>query len=234
MKNVLVGCSKGIGLEVGKLLLSETSSQIVGISRSSPPLKDCRFTHVAADLNDDLALTQAISEIDFSEIDNIIYCAGINPVTLSEKITSQLLTYVFQVNFFAFARIAQAFSQEITNYRETSIVAIGSIWSSFGIPGRSIYGASKGAISSYCKHLSAELRPRGCLVNCISPGFTDTSLTAKTSQDPHILRAFERHPYETKMNPRSVAKHILSFTRPHNKYITGQEIFVDNGFSAHV
>src|SRR6202046_2407066 len=55
-----------------------------------------------------------------------------------------------------------------------SIVLNGSIASIKGLPGRSVYGASKAALLSFARTWLVELKDRGIRVNVLSPGPIDT------------------------------------------------------------
>src|SRR3984893_9208675 len=55
-----------------------------------------------------------------------------------------------------------------------SIVNIGSVNSTMGIPGSSVYAGTKGALNSITLSLSKELGPRKIRVNAINPGLIET------------------------------------------------------------
>src|ERR1700730_9153285 len=58
-----------------------------------------------------------------------------------------------------------------------SIVNIGSVNSTMGIPGSSVYAGTKGALNSITLSLSKELGPRKIRVNAINPGLIEPAGT---------------------------------------------------------
>jgi NAD(P)-dependent dehydrogenase (short-subunit alcohol dehydrogenase family) len=58
-----------------------------------------------------------------------------------------------------------------------------------GMPGLSVYGASKAALKSFGLILAAELAPRGIRVNTINPGAIDTPISGKTGPLPPEVMA---------------------------------------------
>ena len=95
-----------------------------------------------------------------------------------------------------------------------------------------MYGSSKAALVALAKHASAELSSNSIFINCISPGFTKTNMTS-THMDEKILKAFERTAFKEQQDTEAISNAVPFLLVPHNKGITGQEIFIDSGFSSH-
>ena len=230
LKSLVVGSSSGIGLQIATDLCG-FCDVVYGISRRSHDLSP-NFVHISVDVTCELEFAVALDSLPFSEIDNIVYVAGINEITLIRDLTSYKTKKLFDTNFYPAVQL----TSHLAAHKRTlhhSLLFIGSIWSSFGLPGRSVYGASKGALASFCKHSSAELACENILVNCLSPGFTCTPLTSRTISDPKIVRSLNRTATNNLQDVASVSSAALSLLKPQNISITGQEIFVDSGFSAH-
>ena len=68
--------------------------------------------------------------------------------------------------------------------RRGSIVIVSSTAGQRGEAGHSHYAGTKGAVISLTKSLAAELAPQGIRVNCVAPGWVDTSMTAPALSDP--------------------------------------------------
>ena len=91
------------------------------------------------------------------------------------------------------------------------------------------YAASKGALISMVKGLSAELAPHGIYVNCVAPGWVDTDMSASALQDPKSHQAiFATIPLGRVGTPDEIAAPILFLCTPHAGFITG-EVFNVNG-----
>jgi len=120
--------------------------------------------------------------------------------------------------------------------RGASIVINGSINAHIGMPGSSVYAASKAALISLAKTLSAELLPRGVRVNVVSPGPVRTPLYGKLGLDAAALEATAAQivgqvPLGRFGTPEEIAATVLHLAAPESAFIVGSEIIVDGGMS---
>ncbi len=117
-----------------------------------------------------------------------------------------------------------------------SIVLNGSINAHIGMPNSSVYAASKAALISLAKTLSAELLPRGVRVNVVSPGPISTPLYGKLGMDAAALEAIAAQiqsqvPLGRFGEAREVAATVLHLAAPESAFIVGTEIVIDGGMS---
>jgi NAD(P)-dependent dehydrogenase (short-subunit alcohol dehydrogenase family) len=117
-----------------------------------------------------------------------------------------------------------------------SIVLNGSINAHIGMPNSSVYAASKAALISLAKTLSAELLPRGLRVNVVSPGPVTTPLYGKLGLDAATLEATAAEiqgqvPLGRFGTPQEVAATVLHLSAAESAFIVGSEIIVDGGMS---
>ena len=227
---LIIGSSRGIGLAIAKNLISGNHN-VIGISRTKPKLKSPKYKHINLDVSLSNKLEQFLSDEDLNLIDNFIICAGTNDIAFLNEISIERITKLYEINIWPSFLVLKHISKN--NFSNKSIILISSIWSTFGIPGRSIYGTSKAALVALAKHASAELSSKSIFINCISPGFTKTELSYKTINDPHIKRAIHRTSKNTMQSVDAISNSLEMLLLPKNKGITGQEIFIDSGFSAH-
>ena len=231
-KTIVIGSSTGIGLAITKKLL-DRNHKVTGVSRRGLNLDNELYNHLKLDVSDKDFIFKIKNEIALKEYNNLIYCVGINNIKLAKECSQEDLENIFKVNLIPALLISFEFSKTRNDSLHSSILFVGSIWSAFGLKGRSIYGASKAALSGFAKHLSAEISDAECLVNVISPGFTDTELTKRSYSDPLIQKSLGRVKGKILIKPDAIADLCYSLIRPNNKCITGQEIFADGGFSGH-
>jgi NAD(P)-dependent dehydrogenase (short-subunit alcohol dehydrogenase family) len=110
------------------------------------------------------------------------------------------------------------------------IVNIGSIWIDISKPKRAAYSASKSALHSLTKSLTAEYAHENILTNTVSPGFIGTDLTYQNNSKEQIDKLTKQIPIRRLGLPEEVAKLVYNLTIENN-YITGQNIIIDGGFS---
>lgn len=117
-----------------------------------------------------------------------------------------------------------------------AVVINGSINARIGMPNTSVYAASKAAVISLAKTLSAELLPRGVRVNVLSPGPVATPIYNKLGLDAAQLEATAAQiqsqiPLGRFGTPEEIAATVLHLSSPESAYIVGTEIIADGGMS---
>ena len=100
----------------------------------------------------------------------------------------------------------------------------------------SVYAASKAALISLARTLSAELLPRGVRVNVVSPGPISTPLYGKLGMDKATLDATAAQiqsqvPVGRFGTPEELASTILHLAPPSRRSSSAREIIVDGGMS---
>ena len=108
------------------------------------------------------------------------------------------------------------------------IVFISSVVAFTGNPGQVNYTASKAAISGIVKSLALELSSRNITVNSIAPGFIETEMTEKLSDD--VVQAWrDSIPLKRGGSTNDVANAALFLASDLSSYVTGQVINVCGG-----
>jgi NAD(P)-dependent dehydrogenase (short-subunit alcohol dehydrogenase family) len=94
------------------------------------------------------------------------------------------------------------------------------------------YNASKAALVQYTKSIAAEWAPRGVRVNSVSPGYTETGLTAVSRSKPEIYETWLREtPMGRWAKPEEIAGAIVYLASDAASFTTGADIVVDGGYS---
>ena len=111
------------------------------------------------------------------------------------------------------------------------IVAVSSVAGQRGTPLHSHYSATKGAVISLAKALSAELAGHNILVNCVAPGFVDTDLWKGAAfKDKNRLKKWlAAYPLKRVATPEEVAGPILFAVSDLATFVTGEVINVNGG-----
>jgi 3-oxoacyl-[acyl-carrier protein] reductase len=207
MRVLVTGGSKGIGKAIVQLF-EHNGHSVYSPSRSK------------------LDLTQTV-DLQDREFDIVINNAGINPLTYIKDISDE---EVMKVNYLSPLQIIQQCLPYMVNQKYGRIVNIGSIWIDTSKPKRAAYSASKSALHSLTKSLTAEYAPENILTNTISPGFIGTDLTYQNNTKEEIALLSKQIPVGRLGLPEEIAQLVYTLS-VENNYIAGQNIIIDGGYS---
>lgn len=107
-------------------------------------------------------------------VDVLIACAGINHEERWFGGWGAKADQVIDVNFRGVVHLFEACLESMKERKSGVLCAISSLSAYRGVPGASVYGATKAALTSFCQSLNVELCTSGVQVTCIHPGFVDT------------------------------------------------------------
>lgn len=241
-KTILVtGGTSGIGLAAAKAYAAE-GARVVITGRDAATLEAAQEQVGGATLalrNDagDTGAAKALAERLATEgirLDAVFINAGTARFASLEEADEALWDQTFGTNVKGAYFQIQALLPLLN--RGASIVLNGSINARIGMPNSSIYAASKAALISLAKTLSAELLPRGVRVNVVSPGPVGTPLYGKLGLDAATLEATAAHiqgqvPLGRFGTSEEIAATVLHLSAAESAFIVGTEIVADGGMS---
>ena len=241
-KTVLVtGGNSGIGLAAAQAFAAE-GARVVVTGRDAATLEQARATHGAnavALVSDagrigDAAVLAAELTARGLRLDAVFLNAGVAKLLPMEQVDEALWDTVFATNVKGPYFQIQALTPLLNP--GASIVINGSINAHIGMPNSSVYAASKAAVISLARTLSAELLPRGARVNVLSPGPVATPLYGKLGLDKSALDATAAQiqnqvPLGRFGTPEEIAATVLHLSARESAFIVGTEIIADGGMS---
>jgi 3-oxoacyl-[acyl-carrier protein] reductase len=193
---------------------------------------------IVSDLNNAESARALVAETvrHFGQLDILVANHGVWPVedVPVEKMSDEHWRSTLSINLdgvFGLVKhaVAQMKSQPRTNKAAGHIVLISSTSGQRGEAFHCDYSASKGALISMTKTLSAELASAGIYVNCVAPGWVDTDMSAEALADPRSGEEIRRTiPLGRAGKPEEIAAPVLFLCTEHASFITG-EIFNVNG-----
>lgn len=241
-KTVLVtGGSTGIGLATARAFAQE-GARVIITGRDASALEEAKtaigngalaIRNDAADSSAAASLAEAIRDADL-RLDAVFVNAGTAKFAAFGQVTEMFWDSLFDVNVKGAYFQLQALLPLLNP--GASIVLNGSINAHIGMPNASVYAASKAALISLAKNLSAELLPRGIRVNVVSPGPVTTPLYGKLGLDAKTLETTAAQiqnqvPLGRFGTPEEVAATVLHLAAPESAFIVGTEIVIDGGMS---
>jgi enoyl-[acyl-carrier protein] reductase III len=111
------------------------------------------------------------------------------------------------------------------------IVAITSIGSFRVLPNYAAPGAAKAVLETLTKYLAVELAPRGISVNAVSGGVVETDALKAFPNQADMLAFGQRAPLGRLGQPEDIAAVVTLLCRPEARWICGQTIIADGGYS---
>ena len=160
----------------------------------------------------------------------MVHSAGLNYPKVFAELTDAEIRECFAANVEGFLHVARRVLPELVA-QEGRVVVLSSIFGFLSRVGRLPYAMSKHALIGIVKTLALELAEQGVLVNAVSPGYIDTRLTRANNDDATIARLTSAVPMRRLGTPQDVAEIVYFLASANNRYITGQDVVVDGGFS---
>lgn len=116
-----------------------------------------------------------------------------------------------------------------------AIVNCSSIGGLIGLPGRSIYHASKHGVIGLTRSAALEYASKGIRVNAICPGTIETPMVAEMLvKEPEAMREILREqPIGRLGRPEEIAAAVLWLCSPASSFVIGHALVADGGFTAH-
>ncbi len=241
---VITGASadSDIGLAICKKLDTQ-GARLILVGRREQSLTDTQHQltgnkhHVVpfdlSNLDDIQAWAKSLVE-QYGPVDGLVHSAsfqGYSPLrTLS---TTQIKQY-FDINFSAAVMLTASFSKNKFSNPKASFVFIGSAAGQRGIKARTLYAASKSALSSMVQSTALELATKGIRVNCVAPAVVDGKKAQKqfdTLGETLTQQLMLAHPLGLSQ-PADVANSVYFLLSDLSRNTTGITLAVDGGFLA--
>jgi 3-oxoacyl-[acyl-carrier protein] reductase len=184
----------------------------------------------AANVSDAAGVEAAVEQIlkEAGHVDILVNNAGITKDGLVMRMSEADWDAVLDINLKGTFLFTKAFSRALLKQKSGRIVNIASVIGLIGNAGQCNYAASKAGVIGLTKSCAREFASRGITVNAIAPGFIQTAMTDKLSQEQRdaITRQI---PLASLGQPEDVAEAVLFFASPAARYVTGQVLAVDGG-----
>lgn len=235
---VVTGGASGIGLAIVRRFVDEGGRAVIG--DINPASLDAvveelgkRVAPVAVDVRDEARVQAMVTEAAdrFGQLHLAFNCAGLSVpgelIDLSADDWDTVVDICLKGTFLALKHEARA----IAASGGGAIVNIASLNSHVPMIGGGAYACAKAGVEMLSRNAALELAPKGIRVNTVSPGLTDTPLTAGLRELQGLEASFmERIPLKRWGTPGDMAAAALFLASDDAGYISGSNLFVDGAW----
>ena len=166
----------------------------------------------------------------FGRLDILVNNAGITRDSLLVRMSEEDWDAVIDINLKGIFNCSKAAARPMMKARGGRIVSISSVVGVIGNPGQANYAASKAGLIGFTKTLARELAARNVTVNAVAPGFIQTDMTDKMSEEAREYM-LGQVPLGRPGTAEDVADAVLFLASDQASYITGQVLQVNGGMA---
>lgn len=234
---IVTGDSGGLGSAIARIILEDGVYGVIGISR--------KVNDTVMRLSEQFPNYRHIN-YDLSDVEGIknLYKTQIKPIgTLYGLVNNSAMAYddivtnanagrlsnMFDINVLSAIMLTKyAIRDMLLHNVKGSLVHISSVSAHTGYKGLSMYAATKGAMEAFSKNVAREWGVKGIRSNVVAPGFMETNISAKLSDDQRN-KIYQRTSLKRATEIDSVAETVYFLLNDKAGSITGSIINVDNG-----
>ena len=241
---IITGSGRGIGAAIAKrlakdgfdIVINEVSQEALD-TYGTETVEACRAYGVrcesyAADVSDHAQCEAMVkwAKDTFGSIDVLVNNAGITRDGLLVRMSEETYDTVIRINQKSVFNMTQLVGAVMMRQKSGRIVNLASVAGLYGNPGQINYSASKGAIIAMTKTTAKELGARGINVNAVAPGFIQTPMTDKLTdeQKAAMLAQIAMKRYG---QPEEIVGVVSFLCSEDSSYVTGQVIEISGGLS---
>ncbi|MEY8801907.1 glucose 1-dehydrogenase [Leisingera sp. XS_AS12] len=238
---VITGGNSGIGLATAHAFIKEGAKVVIfGRDRDTLDSAVNELGGSAIAVQGDVTNTSDLDALyetakeAFGGVDVIFANAGIAEFSSVAEISDDHFDKVFNVNVKGAIKTVQRGSGVLND--GASIILTTSVSNEKGLAGMSVYAATKAAVRSLARTLSAELAERSIRVNAVSPGPVATPIYSRaglSEQDIDGLgsKMAAQIPLKRFGEAREIADAVVFLASQESSYVVGTELVIDGGWT---
>tara|TARA_Y100000590_G_scaffold431483_1_gene546335 strand:- start:6 stop:740 length:735 start_codon:yes stop_codon:yes gene_type:complete len=216
---------KFVSLQGNVLATGTKSEKLESLKKDFPSINILKF-----DISDHSKIEEFIENVSSQLVglDVLVNNAGINMDNLSLRMKDEEWKKVIDVNLGSTFLLSKYAIKKMLKNKYGRIVNITSIVGHTGNLGQSNYAASKSGIIGMTKSLAIEYAKKNITLNCVSPGFIQSSMTDKIVESIKSMLT-SRIPMSKLGSGEDVANTVAFLSSDAASYITGETIHVNGG-----
>jgi len=240
---VVTGASRGLGRAIA-LALAEAGADVALAARAKRDLEDTGAlvqragrralvapTDVASYAEVEALMGRAVREL--GRLDIVVNNAGVAKVAPLAEMTPDDWRFMVDANLTGVFNGCRAAAPHLIAQKSGKVINVASVLGQVGLPGYTIYAATKGGVIALTRALGVEWARHGIQVNAIAPGWFATDMTDPAFSDPKINERLTRDiPMRRIGRPEEIGPLAIYLASDASAFMTGQTIFLDGGHSA--
>ena len=246
---IVTGSASGIGLTTAQVLAARGASVVladINAQAAETAARDLRAegrraVAIATDVGDEGQIENMVSGAvaEFGGIDGLHNnSALLSPEVMAKDvdivdIDAQLFARILKVNLIGYALTAKHVIPHMIKRGGGAIINTGSVTGSLAEHVRPMYGASKAAVIGITRNIATQYGKRGIRSVSVSPGVIQTPALKAAIPKEEIARLV-RHGLSARAGePEDIATLVAFLMSDEGSFITGIDIPVDGGLTAH-
>ena len=240
---VVTGASKGIGASIAKHLAAEGASVVVNYASSKKGADIVveeitkgggKAIAVGANVAKKAEIEQLFAQAKkaYGHVDILVNNAGVYDFQPLEDITEESFNKHFNLNVLGLLLTTQEAVKHFTE-KGGSIVNISSV-AARGLPGATVYCATKGAVNTITGSLARELGAKKIRVNGVAPGMVATEGTESmgiTGPEGEFRKQYEAQASLHRIGqPNDIATAVTYLASNDASWVTGETLYVSGGY----
>lgn len=234
---LVTGATGGIGQAIARHLLAQGATVV--LTGTQQEVLDSLAAELGgnahplqADLSDPATLKELPKRAEdaMGRIDILVNNAGITRDNIAMRMSDEEWETVLDLNLTAGFKLARGVLRGMMKARWGRIIGISSVVGTTGNAGQANYAAAKAGMIGMTKSLAQEVAGRGITVNCVAPGFIETTMTDALGEEQRNA-LLDRIPAARLGATGDVASAVAYLASEEAGYVTGHTLHVNGGMA---
>ena len=240
---MVTGASGGLGRAIA-IAFAEAGAAVAVAARSKPRLEETAHeveqrgvralvapTDVTSFADVESCMARTVEEL--GRLDVIVNNAGIARITPLAEASPEDWRSIVDTNLTGVFHGCRAAAPHLIRQGAGKVINLASVLAAVGLPGYSLYAATKGGIISLTRALAVEWARHNIQVNAIAPGWFVTEMNGEAFGDPRIRERLTRDiPARRTGRLEEIGPLAVYLASSGADFMTGQTLFLDGGHTA--
>ena len=231
---VVTGAAGGIGQAITLSLAEAGASKVYALDlQNNTEWPNANIENCSIDLQDRNHINSFADQISLKHshgADILVNCAGVTFTNDFFNYSDQDWDMTYKVNLLAPYLLSRVLARDMYG---GSIINITSLNAELAFPNNPAYVTMKHGLKGLTKSLALELGKKNIRVNNVGPGYIKTEMTKKSWSNDTIHEERKKKTFLDRWGtPTDIAGTVLFLASDASSYITGQDIYVDGGWTA--